>query len=158
MRCSQVKRRLSAFLDGELPESKRRLVSEHLRVCESCRLESEELMCVAELLHPLEELEVPPDFAAAVRERALQRDRTVPGSSFLERMKHVTVPAAATAAICLSVLGGTVLGRAIYQLRADRTSREETELVTFLGAGSFVNVSSGSLVSAYNGLLSTEGE
>lgn len=158
MRCSRIKRRLSAFLDDELPESKKRSVSEHLRSCDSCRLELEELVCVKESIDLLEELEVPPCFAVAVKEKALAEYRGLRKLPLLERLKHGTVPAVTTAAVCLSLLIGTMLGRGIYQLRAERTSKQEVEFVTFLGTGSFVNVSDGSLVSAYNDLMAVEGE
>lgn len=49
-RCSAVRRRLSAFDDGELPLDERAAVQEHLRGCEDCAAEARSLREVGEAL------------------------------------------------------------------------------------------------------------
>lgn len=43
MNCERIEQRLSAWIDGELPESERALLDEHLRGCERCRREADAL-------------------------------------------------------------------------------------------------------------------
>lgn len=39
MKCNKAKRKLSAYLDNELKEKERYLISEHLKICENCKKE-----------------------------------------------------------------------------------------------------------------------
>jgi anti-sigma factor RsiW len=159
MRCSRIHKRLSAFLDGELPEKERKSISEHLKTCEICQGELEGLSLVSDSLDILGAKTAPPFFGARVKRRVagLERRRSLPAPA-LERVRRATIPAAAVALLCLSILAGGGLGRGIYELREEKTSREELELVDFIGAGSFGGLSNGSLGTAYTDLVTAEGE
>ena len=49
MQCDEVKTLLSGYLDGELDESQRKLVGQHLETCEVCRSEYEKLRKLVEV-------------------------------------------------------------------------------------------------------------
>jgi anti-sigma factor RsiW len=159
MKCSRIHKKLSAFLDGELSEEARNSISEHLKTCESCQRAIEELSLVSDSLDILGEETAPPFFGARVKRRIaeLDRRRSFP-APMLERVRRATMPAAAVALLCLSILAGGGLGKGIYELRAEKTSREEVEFVDFMGAGSFGGLSNGSLGTAYADLVTAEGE
>ena len=159
MRCSRVQKKLSAFFDGELPEDERHLISEHLQACENCRRELDELTMVSDSLEILGAETAPPFFGTRVKRRISEQDtrRSLP-VPMIERVRRATVPAFAVAVLCVSILAGGGLGKGIYELRAEKASREEVELVDYIGADSFDGLSSGSLVNAYNDLVSAEGE
>jgi anti-sigma factor RsiW len=159
MRCSSVHKKISAYLDGELSEDERKSVAEHLETCRGCQTRLEELSRVSDSLDLLAKVSAPPFFAARVKRRISEQDRLRPFPvPFVERVKRATVPVAAGVLLCFSVLIGGSLGKGIYELRADRASKEELEIVDFLGVSSFNGASSGSLAGAYSGLFTTEGE
>jgi len=159
MKCRSLYKKISAYLDGEVPEEERHSIAEHLKTCENCRRELEELALVSDSLDLLEKTSAPPFFAARVKRRIARCEEVHPlPLSFAERVRRVTMPVAAAAVLCVAVLVGGSLGKEIYELRAERVRREEAEIADFVGGGSYNGLSDGSLVSAYTDILSAEGE
>ena len=50
MRCKKVRRKLSAFLDGELPQEEAARIKQHLACCSNCQREAKELFQTYQLL------------------------------------------------------------------------------------------------------------
>jgi len=73
MNCEEVSRRLSAYLDGELPPAEAEQVERHLRDCPACGREYAELRQAAELLAGLPQETPPPAIAQGLRRRLRQR-------------------------------------------------------------------------------------
>ena len=111
MKCDEVRKRLSRFLDGELNVREKELVSRHIEQCPDCRQEFAALEENRELLRSAQTPEAPAYLVtrvmAEVRSQTSGRQRTSP---FWAR-------AFATAAAVLVVVAGawfgTVLGREI---------------------------------------------
>jgi anti-sigma factor RsiW len=101
------KKKISAYLDGELSEDERTVIGAHLEECAACRAEAEELTAVSNALDVLEGLEPDPYFAARVKRLALLQKQN-------GRLKRVLVPAAATAAAAVFLLLGGFLGQVLY--------------------------------------------
>lgn len=159
MECSQVKRRLSTFLDGEVSEKERNTISDHLKQCEGCQRELEGLSYVWGSLDLMEEMQASPYFMVRLKQKiAEQESRRVIRLPFVEWVGRAAVPAAATAVVLLSILFGSHLGRGIYQLRVENVSMLDSELAGLFGAASLADLSDGSLGSAYDDLLSGGGE
>lgn len=111
MKCDEVRKRLSRFLDGELNVREKELVSRHIEQCPGCRQELAALEADRAILRTAQMPETPAYLVtrvmAEVRSQTSGRQRTSP---FWAR-------AFATAAAVLVVVAGawfgTVLGREI---------------------------------------------
>jgi anti-sigma factor RsiW len=159
MKCRNVKRKMTAFLDDELPSDEKKALSMHIKYCEECRKELNKMSEVSDYLDLVKEVAPPPFLVVRVKQRIkdLRKVERYPVPLF-GRAGRASLATAAVVVLSVSVFVGGRLGRGIYELRADRASREEVEIVDFLGMDSFDGASEGSLVSAYNDLLTTEGD
>jgi len=72
MKCSDVRKKLSRYIDGMLEDKMRDIVEEHLASCKACSEELEGLRIAIEGLKGLHEVKVPDDFLERVRERIEQ--------------------------------------------------------------------------------------
>ncbi len=72
MKCYDVRKRLSHYIDGMLEDKMRDIIEEHLASCKDCSEELEGLRIAIEGLKGLHEVEVPEDFLERVRERIEQ--------------------------------------------------------------------------------------
>ncbi len=158
MKCSWIRRKLSAFLDGEISEEENQLISEHLKSCERCKKELEELSQVSDVLEVMDEVKVSPFFITRLKQRiADQKSKSVVRLPFVEWIRRATVPVFATALVLLSFLVGNNLGKSIYQEQAEIITKSDTEIVDVLGFNSLNEFPENSLGWAYNNLL-TGGE
>ena len=73
MTCDQIRPKLSAYVDGELPEDERENVRRHLDTCLSCAQELRELEETAELLGHLEQADPPDTLESGLRRRIRRR-------------------------------------------------------------------------------------
>ena len=117
MKCEQVQRRISAFLDGELSKKQASRIAGHLSGCPRCRQEAESMTSAWEQLEKMPEVDPSPHFwiklnarIAQVEERRFSLEKV---RGFLDRL---LVPATVVAA---SVVG-LWIGGALYDVqRAD---------------------------------------
>jgi len=73
MKCKEVKKLLSAYLDDELSMNKRQLVEEHLKVCSDCALEFASFQSVDRLTTSLIPEEPPEEYWEEYSSRLLRR-------------------------------------------------------------------------------------
>ncbi|OYD14413.1 hypothetical protein CH333_08015 [candidate division WOR-3 bacterium JGI_Cruoil_03_44_89] len=159
MKCSRIRRRLSAFLDGEVSEEEKRQILEHLKSCPDCQGELETLHQLSDSLDYFEEIEPSPYFMIRLKQRIAEREARSPiRFPFLQWTRRVAVPVGATALVIFSIFLGGRLGNAIYQAKAESESRLDTEFAELLCVNSLNDFSSGSLSDVYNDLLTGEGE
>ncbi len=154
MKCSRIKRKLTASLDGETSKTENQLISEHLKSCEHCQKELEELSQVSDVLGIMDEVRVSPFFITRLKQRiADQKSKRAVRMPFVEWIRRATLPTFATALMFLSFLVGSNLGKAIFQERAESTGTSETEIVDVLDFATLDEFPEGSLGWAYNNLL-----
>ena len=154
MKCSRIKKKLSAFLDGETSEVENQLISEHLKSCERCQKELEELSHVSDVLDVMDEIRVSPFFITRLKQRiADQKSKRVVRMPFVEWIRRAAFPAFITALVFLSFLVGSNLGKTIYQERAEGIMKSDTEIVEVLNIATLDEFPEGSLGWAYNNLL-----
>lgn len=154
MTCSEIKRKLSAFLDGEVTEKEKQIISEHVNTCDLCRKEFEALSHMSEVLEVMDEVQVSPFFVTRLKQKIVdQKVKSNVRFPFVEWIRKAAVPVTATALIILSFLVGSNLGRTMYQEQAETTYGVEDEVAYTLGVSSLDEFPDGSLGWAYNNLL-----
>lgn len=154
MKCSRIKRRLSAFLDGEVSEQERQFIKEHLKSCEHCQIELKNLSQVSDILDIIQEVEVSPYFITRLKQRiADQKQKSLIRLPLTEWIKRALVPAVTTALVAFSLFIGGQLGKAIYQAGSEDVVGTEIEVANFLGTTSFSGFPEGSLGKTYSSVL-----
>jgi predicted anti-sigma-YlaC factor YlaD len=148
MKCSNIQRRLSAYLDNEVPEPEKQVIAEHLKTCPQCLQTFQALQAVVNDLQLVENMEVPPYFYARLKPRIADQERNVP---VLQKIRQIALPGfAVVLTLCALVLGNT-MARTIYQGIAGPTSSIETANVFSIDA--FDEYPEGSISNAYSGLI-----
>ena len=66
MKCSETQKLISPYVDGELTEGKQRELESHIKDCERCRTEMEEIRKLRQLFVNTEKFEAPYGFQARV--------------------------------------------------------------------------------------------
>ncbi|MGE5615012.1 MAG: zf-HC2 domain-containing protein [Bacillota bacterium] len=70
--CYDIRENICAYIDDELDSDEKRLFEEHIRDCNDCRRELEEMKRITRLCNELPQLELPPGFKAELHERLLE--------------------------------------------------------------------------------------
>ncbi len=125
--CKTTSQRLSAYLDGELPQAGAAAVEEHLRGCPRCAAELAALRGLSHTLEGLEGAAVPSGFAARVRraagaERASRRPLVLFGTP--SRLNRVLMRVAAGLVAVAGLWVGMSVGGSAF------ASREEASFDT----------------------------
>ncbi len=139
-------KKLSAYVDGELPPEDAAAIGEHLARCAACRDELSRLAFVSEALETLDGAEPDPYFAPRLKRLAVaERSRGWARRAF--------VPAAAAAAAALSLVLGGFLGRALYAEPNGASVAANGELVEYLGVAPVEDFPDGSLGETWGEVL-----
>ena len=150
MKCSEVKRKLSAYLDGEMSERDKKDIAEHVQQCKGCKEELAALSKVMDALGVLEGMEPPPYFITRVRQCVREEGKSAP---FLEKIRSVAISFATAAAVVVSVLIGNQFGRTLYQSVAPTVASQTAETNDMFGLGTLEEFPDGSLSDIYNELV-----
>lgn len=154
MKCSQIKKKLSAYLDGEIEASERESIARHLKTCTSCRAELAALVQVKDTLSVLPGMAAPPFFMTRLRQRIKDEKSWVERPmSILEKIRRAAVYAAAFAGVVVSLFAGSQMGRTLYQELASDAQPVSGENADILGLGSFEEFPTGSLSDVYSELI-----
>jgi predicted anti-sigma-YlaC factor YlaD len=154
MKCSEVKRRLSAFLDGEVSEKEALFISEHLKSCDLCRKEFELLSQVSEILEVMDKVKVSPFFMTRLKQKITeQTSRNHVRIPIMEWIRRAAIPVVTTVLIILSFVIGSNLGKVMYQEQVESVSGLRNEVAYTLGISSLDEFPEGSLGWAYNNIL-----
>jgi anti-sigma factor RsiW len=122
MDCSNIRSKLSAYVDGELSPETKSLVAQHLQSCAGCRDELSRLQSVDTELDRLADVEVRPYFSTRLHQRLADR-RASRRSRWLGRM---LVPTGAAVVMLLAAVAGTHLGQSLYSRRPLSTPQNTT--------------------------------
>ena len=113
MRCQKVKRKLSAFLDGELSEKKASRIAEHLSGCQHCQQEAASLSSVWKRLEEMGEVDPSPYFWTRLNARIAQvEERRFSLGKILGILNRSLLPATAVVALVV----GLWIGGALYDV------------------------------------------
>ena len=153
MKCQQVQRRLSAFLDGELSEKKISQIAGHLSGCPHCRQEAQSLSAAWEQVGKMQEVDPSPHFwiklnarIAQVEQRRFSLEKV---RGFLDRL---LVPATVVAAS----LVGLWIGGALYDVQRPNEPEVWEQVTTSLYLDMLDDFPAHSIGSDYVQLLSNQ--
>ena len=109
MKCPEVKKRLKAFMDGELAIGEDARIRSHLAACSDCLEELHGLSQTWSLLGELPALNPGPDFISALLRKVEGEEGEGTVRSFLKRLIQVPTPAIAVVVLIVGLfLGGKV--------------------------------------------------
>ena len=135
MKCTHVKRRLSAYLDREVSGEDNTFISRHLDTCPGCRQELERLTRLSGDLALIEDVEVQPYFMTRLGQRIADREakHAAPwwGPKWIRRW---ATPAGAVAFIALAALTGSYLGETVYHWKTRSESGAVTKVASYTGS------------------------
>jgi hypothetical protein len=133
--CAHCNEQLSTYLDGIMTTEEKRLIEEHLSMCEQCSLTLSELKRTQETLRNLEEVEPPPWFTQKIMGRVREEAESKKG--LFQRLfypLHIKIPVEALATCLIVILAVFVYKntepeiKAIHQPEKTVTaSREQTQ-------------------------------
>ncbi|UCE19849.1 MAG: anti-sigma factor [Gemmatimonadota bacterium] len=156
MKCEEIQRKLSAFIDKELKQKDAKLIREHLNKCTGCAEELRAISSAWDFVETAEGIEPSPYFwtklSARIDEQTTQRAERW---SFVKRLFPKPIPIFAAAALVLGVLLGNFVGRMLYPNGSYMNTNGTAEA---LALNTFDDLPSGSLGEAYYSLLTEGGE
>lgn len=100
--CDEVRKHLSAYLDGELPDMPAATVKAHLKECKSCATYRDELLSVGQLLDLVAPAPVADDFTTRVVAHVREKE---PARVRLARLLGRPLPRLAVAAVLILAIG-----------------------------------------------------
>lgn len=115
MDCVESRRRLDAWLGGELPDPEAKRMSDHIERCPACRLEARGHRQLMDLLDHLPPLAAPAGFSRRTM-RALRAGLEKPGMAEWWRGLSLAMRSAACGVALAGLLLGAVLGSRVIQL------------------------------------------
>jgi anti-sigma factor (TIGR02949 family) len=122
MSCEEIRKKLSAYLDGELEGSEQGVIASHLESCHLCFREYEELQRLNGVLANLDPVEAPPNLWRRVERRLSSPERVGIWQRFARRFAYA--PAVA------GVLVGLVVGNFFAQAVINGSLQTESNLLT----------------------------
>ena len=126
MKCFQIQRLLSNYLDKSVSEQERIAIEEHLKTCADCQREFEMLHGLGETLDLVGDIRVSSDFASQVLNEIGKTKVPVKLSvPFRPQLQKWAFTGAAIAIVLLTVVFGNYVGRTIYKEFTGRTVEQE---------------------------------
>jgi anti-sigma factor RsiW len=160
MRCRKARKRLSAFVDGEVSEREREGIYRHLETCPSCGEEAIVLSSLSVLLRgEKESIKASPYFWNRLEQTIILAETNKKAfDSIREWLDRTLVPAGATAVIAIGLFIGTHLGGAIYPniaqiLNPDDSPSVQEEINQSLHLNTLSDFPQESIGEIYTGLL-----
>ncbi|UCE08209.1 MAG: zf-HC2 domain-containing protein [bacterium] len=156
MNCREIKRKLSAYQDKELPGSQQYEIENHLKNCADCSKAFQEMNKVWELLSNVETIESAPFFWTKLSQRMKEKKARQWGWKIVVvPMQRLSFSVLTTFILVLGFLIGMYLGKNIYQHAAlPPSSAVEQELDQVLSLSSFDDFPEESVAEVYVTLLS----
>jgi anti-sigma factor RsiW len=115
MDCVEIRKRLDAWLDGELPAPEAQRIGDHIKRCPVCRLEAQGHRQLMDLLDHLPPLAAPAAFSRRTM-RAFRAGLEKPGVAEWWRGLSLAMRSAVCGAALAGLLCGAVLGTRVTPL------------------------------------------
>jgi hypothetical protein len=105
MECRDIRKNLSAYLEGMVSPEEQELIDQHLASCRGCSTVLQELNRTGEMLKNLQEVEPPPGMKEKIMARV--REEAEPKKGFIQKLfypLHIKLPLEAFATVLIAVL------------------------------------------------------
>ncbi len=122
--CGDIENKLSAYVDGVLSASEKKLVEEHLVNCSGCCITLSELKKTEDVLHSLEAVDPPPWFTQKVMARV--REEATSKKGILEKLFypfHIKIPIEVMATCLVAILVFSVYRTTAPEMKAIHESQ-----------------------------------
>jgi len=113
MHCRSIRKRLSAYQDGELKSEEQARIKLHLQECPACGQQYVELERAWQSLGALPDIYPGPEFYSKLQQKMAEQSGRISWSRFRTLFRLAPVPAAAFALLLVGILTGTYLGNAL---------------------------------------------
>ena len=156
MKCKKIRKKLVAYLDGELGEKQKLLIKRHLLECAECRKEVDLLSRTSCLLKNQPRIKSSLDFDVNLWRKinSLEKREITPHP--LKRVAYIILPAAVAAALIIGVFMGNLVEKLTPSQNVNTPNLEE-EYLSSIGLDSFEDFPPGSLPQAYFSLTNQTG-
>ena len=152
MKCKKIRRKLVAYIDGELDKEQELLVKRHLLKCAKCKKEADLLNKTSYILKSERRLVPSEEFEANLWRRIRFAEKRETAPHFLRRVAYLILPAAVAAALIIGVMIGNLVGKVIPPQNVNL----EEEYLSSIGLDSFQDFPPGSLPQIYFSLATTD--
>jgi anti-sigma factor RsiW len=113
MRCCNIRKKLSAYQDGELKSKEQARIRVHLQDCPECGREYAALERAWQSLGDLPDIQPGPAFYLELQQKIDEQGRRIFRSRFRGLFQLVPAPAAALALLLVGILAGAYLGNTL---------------------------------------------
>jgi anti-sigma factor RsiW len=113
--CQSVRKKLSAYQDGEVTTAEKDAIDAHLRACEACRKQNEALLQTYRMLKGLPEIEPAPGLSRRIVDSATRAQEPFWVRALGEAFRLLPAPAAMVALAAAGLLVGTMLGNLLIE-------------------------------------------
>ena len=107
MKCREVQKRLSAYLDCEIETNDRKWIDDHLQNCQQCQNHLRSIRNTWETIGILPDHKPVPYFYARLKTRMASQEK----EEKLTWVDRVLIPASSIVALALGLLVGNIVGR-----------------------------------------------
>jgi anti-sigma factor RsiW len=113
--CQSVRKKLSAYQDGEVTSAEKDSIDAHLCTCEACRKQHEALLQTYRMLRGLPEIEPAPGLSRRIVDSVTRAQEPFWIRTLGEVFRLLPAPAAIVALAVAGLLIGTILGNLLTQ-------------------------------------------
>ena len=113
--CRHIRKKLSAFQDGEVELAEKEAIEAHLRTCEACRRQYAALLQTYRMLRSLPEIEPAPGLSRRIVDSATRAQEPFWVRALGEALRLLPAPAAMVTLAAAGLWVGTMLGNLLIE-------------------------------------------
>jgi predicted anti-sigma-YlaC factor YlaD len=125
--CQSIRKKLSAYQDGEVTTYEKATIETHLRSCEACRTEHEALLLTYRTLKDLPEIEPAPELSRQIMNRTVRVQEPFWVRVLVSAFQSLPVSTAMVILTAAGLLIGTIMGNVL----TERQFRHSQAISTF---------------------------
>jgi anti-sigma factor RsiW len=108
--CRRIRKKLSAYQDGEIDAGQKEAIEAHLHTCEACRQHYAQLQVTCQMLKRLPDIEAGANLSLEILDRVSQAQASLWQRSMGRLFRRLPVPAAVVALAAAGIWVGVLVG------------------------------------------------